>query len=206
MTRFVRSFAVISGLLAVLAAGWWWWSAARGPAGAEAGARPNSETKTGNPPAPREPVSSGTTPAAEVPAGRVAAAATSPASPPPFDLRRLEEEFPIVAPLNRPDSTVARDLDTLAQVFDAWRSNFPRDGNPVGENADITAALTGAFTPGFALIPRNHPAIDAEGRLCDRWGTPFRFHQISGHHMEIRSAGPDRKFATADDAVWHPPE
>ncbi len=131
------------------------------------------------------------TPAAETVApGRVAAFAA--------------EDFPIVAPLNQPGSTLARDLATVAAVLDAWRTNFPREGNPVGENADITAALGGANPLGLVLIPKQHPAINAQGELCDRWGTPFRFHQLSGEHMEIRSAGPDRTFATPDDGRWQP--
>jgi hypothetical protein len=106
--------------------------------------------------------------------------------------------------LNASNGTIQTDLKILGDVFDAWQTNFPRQGNPVGENADITAALAGANDLKFAFIPRRHPAIDSDGELCDRWGTPFRFHQVSGHHMEIRSAGPDRKFGTADDAVWNP--
>lgn len=117
----------------------------------------------------------------------------------------LELDYPIAAPLNAPDSTIARDLDALRQLFETWQSNFPHEGNPVGENADIAAALTGANRLGLVLIPKNHRALNAQGELCDRWGTPFRFHQLSGSRMEIRSAGPDRKFATADDAVWNPP-
>lgn len=115
-----------------------------------------------------------------------------------------EEDFPIIAPLNKPGSTIARDLDAVNGVLEAWRSNFPREGNPVGENADITAALTGANHLELALIPKKHPAINAQGELCDRWGTPFRFHQLSGEQMEIHSAGPDRTFATGDDAIFHP--
>ena len=115
-----------------------------------------------------------------------------------------ESDFPIVAPLNQPGSTLARDLATVAAVLDAWRTNFPREGNPVGENADIAAALSGSNPLGLVLILKRHPAINAEGELCDRWGTPFRFHQLSGEHMEIRSAGPDRKFATEDDGRWQP--
>ncbi len=131
------------------------------------------------------------------------AAADSPSRPTaaaPFD----PSDFPLAARLNAPDSTITRDLDILQQLFDAWRSNLPREGNPVGENADITAALTGDNRLGFALLPKTHPAINARGELCDRWGTPFRFHQLSGEKMEVRSAGPDRKFATEDDAVWTP--
>jgi hypothetical protein len=113
-------------------------------------------------------------------------------------------EFPIAAALNAPDSTITRDLDLLQQLFDAWRTNFPREGNPVGENADITAALLGENRLGLALVPKGHPALNARGELCDRWGTPFRFHQLSGEKMEVRSAGPDRRFASADDAIWTP--
>jgi hypothetical protein len=103
--------------------------------------------------------------------------------------------------LNAPEGTIRHDLEILNEVFTAWQTNFPHDGNPVGENAEITAALTGDNRFHFAFIPRNHPAINAAGELCDRWGTPFRFHQVSGTQMEIRSAGPDRKFATADDVT-----
>jgi len=114
-------------------------------------------------------------------------------------------DFPIAARLNAADSTIQRDLEILDQVFEAWRTNFPREGNPVGENRDITRALSGTNRINFALIPAKHPSINTAGELCDRWGTPFRFHQLSGEQMEIRSAGPDRRFATPDDAVWMPP-
>lgn len=106
--------------------------------------------------------------------------------------------------LNAPGGTVRRDLEILNEVFGTWQTNFPHTGNPVGENAEITAALTGDNPFRFAFILRGHRAINARGELCDRWGTPFRFHQLSGTQMEIRSAGPDRKFGTADDAEFAP--
>lgn len=115
-----------------------------------------------------------------------------------------ENAFPLAAALNAPGGTVAGDLEIVSHILDAWRTNFPQEGNPVGENHEITAALLGANRLEFALLPRNHPAINERGELCDRWGTPFRFHQLSGERMEIRSAGPDRKFGTADDARWSP--
>jgi hypothetical protein len=89
-------------------------------------------------------------------------------------------------------------------VLENFRSNFPRTGNPVGLNYEITAALTGQNQLRLALIPPDHPAINREGELTDRWGTPFRFHVLSRMQMEIRSAGPDRRFGTADDAEWAP--
>lgn len=109
---------------------------------------------------------------------------------------------PIADDLNAPGGSLRRDLEILNELFGAFQTNFPRLGNPVGENIEITAALTGANPAQFVFISPRHRAINARGELCDRWGTPFRFHQVSGTHMEIRSAGPDRKFATPDDAQF----
>lgn len=119
--------------------------------------------------------------------------------------RESKIENPLAAELNAPAGTIRRDLAVLNELFTNFQTNFPRTGNPVGENSEITAALTGDNPAHFAFIPKNHPAINASGELCDRWGTPFRFHQLSGQIMEIRSAGPDRKFGTADDAELSPP-
>lgn len=141
-------------------------------------------------------------------AGRDSARATSTSATrmprPPLAVAAGAGDAPsdIAAELNAATSNIRRDLEVASELFVAWQSNFPREGNPVGENAEITAALTGANPLEFAFVPRRHRAINPRGELCDRWGTPFRFHQVSGTLMEIRSAGPDRKFATADDAQW----
>jgi len=117
-----------------------------------------------------------------------------------------DERSHLADELNAVNGTVARDLAILATVLDAWQTNFPRTGNPVGENAEITAALAGANPLRLALIPPGHPALNSRGELCDRWGTPFFFHQIGARQMEIRSAGPDRRLYTDDDVVLTPPQ
>jgi hypothetical protein len=114
-----------------------------------------------------------------------------------------EEPSRLAGGLNAPLGDIRADLRTVDQIFVAYRSAL-RSGNPVGENAEITAALCGKNKLGFAFIPPDHPAINAKGELCDRWNTPFFFHQISGEKMEIRSAGPDRALWTADDVVFTP--
>ncbi|MGA2018872.1 MAG: hypothetical protein ABSH26_18180 [Opitutaceae bacterium] len=105
--------------------------------------------------------------------------------------------------LNSPAGNVQADLRIVDQVFVAYRSAL-HSGNPTGENAEITAALAGRNRLGFAFIPPDNPAINAKGELCDRWGTPYFFHQLSGERMEVRSAGPDRRLWTEDDAVFTP--
>jgi hypothetical protein len=111
----------------------------------------------------------------------------------------------VAAELNSPRHDVVRDLSLLNDLLTDWRLNFPNVGNPWGDNAEITAALTGENSLGLRLIARNHPAINADGELTDRWGTPFRFHALAGDRMELRSAGLDKKFGTPDDALLSPP-
>jgi hypothetical protein len=173
---------------------WFGWQRSAEQPGSGASAAAGSKTQSSAPKLP--PDSTGTTLASGAPRAQNASG-TGPAED-------LETDFPIAAPLNIPGSTIARDLEVVSQIFESWQSNFPREGNPVGENAEITAALMGDNRLGFALIPKGHRALNERGELCDRWGTPFRFHQLSGTKMEIRSAGPDRKFATDDDAIWTP--
>ncbi|PAW68398.1 MAG: hypothetical protein B9S34_02570 [Opitutia bacterium Tous-C1TDCM] len=104
--------------------------------------------------------------------------------------------------LNSPNQDIFADLRQINDLFGAYRSNFPRDGNPSGSNAEITAALAGKNRLQLALIPPDHPAINRDGELCDRWGTPFFLHPESGARMDLRSAGPDRKMWTDDDLVF----
>lgn len=120
-------------------------------------------------------------------------------APPPAERSTLADA------LNSPTSTVRADLRLISDLLATFRTNFPRDGNPVGTNAEITAVLTGQNKLRLALIPADHPAINrTTGELLDRWGTPFFFHAESGTRMTITSAGPDKKFHTPDDESFAP--
>ena len=113
----------------------------------------------------------------------------------------VTERSTLADALNSPATTILDDVRLLQDLFLQWQTNFAAKGNPVGTNAEITTALTGKNSLQLDLIPRDHPAINERGQLCDRWGTPFRFHQLSGTNMQIISAGPDRDFATDDDVA-----
>lgn len=106
--------------------------------------------------------------------------------------------------LNTPTSDIQRDLRLVSEIIGTFQTNFLRTGNPTGTNAEITAALAGKNPLRLALVPADHPAINQEGELVDRWGTPFFFHAESATRMEIRSAGPDRKMWTEDDVAFVP--
>ena len=89
---------------------------------------------------------------------------------------------------------------SVRHVINDYGSMF--GGNPVGNNADITAALNGDNPKGVKFLREDFGMrVNGNGELVDSWGTPFFFHQLSGTEMEIRSAGPDRKMYTADDLV-----
>lgn len=130
-------------------------------------------------------------------AGAGAAAAALPGAGPAPGRSELADE------LASPAGNVHADLAAINAIFEAYRSSV-HGMDPVGENREITAALTGHNTLGFAFIPPDCPALNAKGELCDRWGTPYFFHQIAGDRMEVRSAGPDHKLWTDDDVVFSP--
>lgn len=74
-------------------------------------------------------------------------------------------------------------------------------GNPVGTNAEITAALLGDNPKQVKLEVPEGSTLNTANELCDPWGTPWFFHQLSASKTEIRTAGPDKKMYTADDVV-----
>ena len=99
--------------------------------------------------------------------------------------------------MNDPAESPAEDLAIVDLLITDFRRHFA--GNPVGENDEITAALTGHNPKGLVYLPPDHPAIDSQGRLTDRWGSPYFFHAVAADRMEISSPGPDREPHTADD-------
>ena len=73
--------------------------------------------------------------------------------------------------------------------------------NPIGSNAEITKALLGDNPKQLKIALPNGSTVNGEGEMCDRWGTPYFFHQLSAKAMEVRSAGADRKMWSNDDVV-----
>jgi hypothetical protein len=134
--------------------------------------------------------------------GQAAEAPSRPA-PAPAAAAPAEGRSQLADDLNSPAGDVHADLRLVNGIFAAYRGAL-HSGNPVGENVEITAALTGRNRLKFAFIPTDNPAINPKGELCDRWGTPYFFHQLSGERMEIRSAGPDHRLWNADDEVLTP--
>ena len=145
-------------------------------------------------------------PRGEAPASQAHAPAPAPGSRSGSDARPAADasgRSELADGLNSPAGNARADLRIIDQIFIAYRGAL-HSGNPTGENAEITAALKGRNKLGFAFIPPDNPAINSKGELCDRWGTPYFFHQLSGEKMEIRSAGPDHNLWTADDVVFTP--
>lgn len=146
----------------------------------------------GRPPAPSE-----AQPGAAAPASAAVPVAVTLPGP------NAEEPSHLADGLNSPAGDVHADLRIVNRIFIAYRAAL-HNGNPVGENSEITAALAGRNRLDFAFIPKDCPAINSKGELCDRWGKPYFFHQVSGEQMEIRSAGPDGTLWTSDDEVLTP--
>src|SRR6266850_96734 len=95
------------------------------------------------------------------------------------------------------ETVVQAEMESVKFVVRDFRAAL--DGNPVGNNAEITRALMGANRSKTRFLDTGAFQLNDSGELIDHWGTPYFFHQISGHEMEIRSAGPDRRMWTGDD-------
>ncbi|MCU0796326.1 MAG: type II secretion system protein GspG [Akkermansiaceae bacterium] len=120
--------------------------------------------------------------------------------PPPPAERPPAVDHPILEMSTRfqaDEGNGEEDLEILTSVFDAYRRAMGE--NPVGENEEIFAALRGNNSKSIRLLPDAFPGLLESGVVTDRWGTPWRFHALSGKEMHILSAGPDREFGTTDD-------
>jgi len=116
-----------------------------------------------------------------------------------------EEVSPLAAELNSSRFPPQHDVDTLhALLRQHLRRLGRREGLPIGNDSDLAAVLKGQNPMKYAALPINHPAFGSNGRLCDRWGSPYFVHPVAEADFEIRSAGPDRKMFTPDDLIADP--
>ncbi len=99
-----------------------------------------------------------------------------------------------------PRTTPENDLTSLAHLMNNFsllvKSSADR---PMSANEDWAAVFRGLNPAHERFLPDTHVALDTQGRLIDRWGTPLFFHALGNHRFDLRSAGPDKKLWTDDD-------
>jgi hypothetical protein len=118
-------------------------------------------------------------------------------APPALVMPEPEGDVPAVSSAAPSPARLRTDLEDVQLALRDFRTGLGE--NPVGNNAEITKALLGDNLKQIKIPLPNGSQLNAQGELCDRFGTPYFFHQLSGTQMEIRSAGPDRQMWTADD-------
>jgi hypothetical protein len=92
------------------------------------------------------------------------------------------------------------DLTLMSRLMDNSRLLLKSAANrPLSANEDWADFLRGKNSAHERFLPDNHVALNTNGQLVDRWGTPLFFHALGGGRFDIRSAGPDRKLWTDDD-------
>ncbi len=104
-----------------------------------------------------------------------------------------------LAQLNDPNTTAQTDIRIIEHLLNQVHTVFHE--LPTGEHEEIVAFLRGANPRGIQYIPDNDPNLNDEGKIIDRWGTPYFFHTLSRHRIEVRSAGPDQLHWSEDDIV-----
>jgi len=111
------------------------------------------------------------------------------------DLEEASQSLNLAANLHR--GPAINDCAALFHVLSLYRKHHGE--SPVGGHRQLVLALCGANPRRIAYLSPTHPKIDEKGRLLDRWGKPFFFHQLSGDLTEVISRGPDGKLFTEDD-------
>jgi len=97
------------------------------------------------------------------------------------------------------------DLTLMSRLMENSLLLLKSAGNhPLSANEDWASLLRGANAAHERFLPDQHVALNAQGQLIDRWGSPLFFHAVGGGRFEIRSAGPDKKFWTEDDLHRNP--
>jgi hypothetical protein len=76
---------------------------------------------------------------------------------------------------------------------------MPAGNRPLSANEDWADLLRGQNAAHEQFLSDQNDALNTNGQLVDRWGTPLFFHALGGGRFELRSAGPDRKLWTEDD-------
>lgn len=109
----------------------------------------------------------------------------------------LPEIAEIARTLHRPDFPPIEDIEKLQNLV----GNYQRICGklPFGLNHEITEQMSGENPKRYAVLPPDFAAINANGEMTDRWGTPYFFHALSDEILEIRSAGPDGRLWSEDD-------
>ncbi len=137
------------------------------------------------------------------PVNTAATPETTPSTPTKDDA--LPEISPLAARLNAPDGNVREDVRTLHElILQYLHTTHQARSIPIGNDSDLARAITGGNPLGVVLMRSPHPALSLDGRLRDRWGTPYFIHALGGNAFDVRSAGPDQKMFTADDVMVEP--
>src|SRR5262245_31332095 len=99
-----------------------------------------------------------------------------------------------------PDRPPENDLTLMSRLMENSLLLLKSAGNrPLSANEDWANLLRGQNAAHERFLPDSHIALNQNGQLIDRWGTPLFFHAVGGGRYEIRSAGPDKKLWTDDD-------
>ncbi len=97
---------------------------------------------------------------------------------------------------SRPEDDLSALANTFANLFLLLKSDHPFR---MGANEEFAAALLGKNAAREVFLTAPHAALNDQGQLIDRWGTPLFFHVRESARIDIRSAGPDRNMWTDDD-------
>jgi len=115
-------------------------------------------------------------------------------------VREISASTAFARSIRQEGSSPSDDLAVLQMLVTDYRrvhSVVP----PAVNSQELARLLMGENPTRSRFLPPDCPALDDEGQLLDRWGTPLSVHLVSDRQIELRSAGPDRTLWNEDDIL-----
>lgn len=123
----------------------------------------------------------------------------APLTPTAAEPQTSATEINALAQLNNAATDPQTDIRVIEHLLNQVHTVFHE--LPTGEHDEIVAFLRGANPRETQYIADDDPNLNDEGKIIDRWGTPYFFHTLSRHRIEVRSAGPDQLHWSEDDII-----
>ncbi len=123
----------------------------------------------------------------------------APSTPTVAETQTSSTEINALAQLNNAATDPQTDIRIIEHLLNQVHTVFHE--LPTGEHDEIVAFLRGANPREIQYIADDDPNLNDQGKIIDRWGTPYFFHTLSRHRIEVRSAGPDQLHWSEDDII-----
>lgn len=117
----------------------------------------------------------------------------------PTNPEEIIQEVELLKDMTIDEKKAIEHFHTLLFALRSFNNGRMPDG--VIDNVHIANALLGDHKRKIAYFTQDHPRLNTNGELIDKYGSPYDFHFTSSKDVSIRSYGPDKEPYSDDDII-----